>query len=100
LTLLLPLQGGSPRDCKNHLHQLHVCLPSRAGHTRLLYRMATDFLWWTEYVPGIQQFWKYIAGQVGMLSCCSTADRWKHAVLGLARILLSAGTGPTPGSCL
>ena len=58
------LQGATPQDCQNHLHQLHVCLPSRAGHTRLLYRMATDFLWWTELLPGIQHFWRYIAGQV------------------------------------
>ena len=51
-------------DCQNHLHQLHVCLPSREGHTRLLYRMSMDFMDWTLYVPGIQSFWKYIAGQV------------------------------------
>ena len=51
-------------DCQNHLHQLHVCLPSREGHTRLLYRMSMDFMDWTRHVPGIQLFWKSIAGQV------------------------------------
>ena len=54
-------------DCQNHLHQLHICLPSREGHTRLLYRMAMDFMDWTRHVPGIQLFWKNIAGQVGTL---------------------------------
>lgn len=59
------IQKGCRADaCKNHLHQLHVCLPSRPGHTRLLYRMSMDFLHWTKFVPGIQQFWKHIAGQV------------------------------------
>ena len=59
------IQKGCKADaCKNHLHQLHVCLPSKPGHTRLLYRMSMDFLHWTRYVPGIQQFWKHIAGQV------------------------------------
>ena len=51
-------------DCQNHLHQIHFCLPSREGHTRLLYRMSMDFLGWLRYVPGIQQVWKSVAGQV------------------------------------
>lgn len=59
-----PLQGLTAQQCANHLHQLHVCLPSRPGHTRLLYRMSLDFLGWLRYVPGIEQFWKGIAGQV------------------------------------
>lgn len=33
------LQGDSADECKTHLHQMHVCLPARRGHTRLLYRM-------------------------------------------------------------
>lgn len=57
-------KGARALECKNHLHQLHVCLPSREGHTRLLYRMSMDFMDWVQYVPGIQRFWKYIAGQV------------------------------------
>ncbi|WPT16765.1 Chlorophyllide a oxygenase [Picochlorum sp. SENEW3] len=51
-------------DCENHLHQIHFCLPSREGHTRLLYRMSMDFLGWLRYVPGIQNVWKHVAGQV------------------------------------
>jgi len=51
-------------DCQNHLHQIHFCLPSREGHTRLLYRMSMDFLGWMRYVPGIQQVWKSVAAQV------------------------------------
>lgn len=58
------LRGQRADSCKNHLHQLHVCLPSRPGHTRLLYRMSMDFMHWAIWVPGIQRFWKQIAGQV------------------------------------
>lgn len=56
--------GARASECSNHLHQLHVCLPSREGHTRLLYRMSLDFMGWLQYVPKIQVFWEYIAGQV------------------------------------
>ncbi len=58
------MQGVRAADCENHLHQLHICLPSREGHTRLLYRMSMDFMDWTRHVPGIQLFWRNIAGQV------------------------------------
>jgi chlorophyllide a oxygenase len=58
------VRGAQAKDCQRHLHQLHVCLPSKPGHTRLLYRMSLDFMHWVKLVPGIQQFWKYIAGQV------------------------------------
>ena len=43
---------------------MHICLPSRKGHTRLLYRMSLDFMNWTRFVPGIQIFWQNIANQV------------------------------------
>lgn len=58
------LRGQRADACKNHLHQLHVCLPSKPGHTRLLYRMSMDFMQWVRWVPGIQNFWQNIAGQV------------------------------------
>lgn len=58
------LRGQRADSCKNHLHQLHVCLPSKPGHTRLLYRMSMDFMHWAIWVPGIQAFWRRIAGQV------------------------------------
>ena len=29
--LFLHLQASTPAECKNHLHQLHVCLPSSEG---------------------------------------------------------------------
>ena len=58
------LRGQRADACKNHLHQLHVCLPSKPGHTRLLYRMSMDFIQWVRWVPGIQKFWQNIAGQV------------------------------------
>lgn len=57
-------RGLKAKDCKNHLHQLHVCLPSKPGHTRLLYRMGLDFMGWARYVPGIEHVWKDVARQV------------------------------------
>mmetsp|Transcript_9484 Transcript_9484/g.25790 ORF Transcript_9484/g.25790 Transcript_9484/m.25790 type:complete len:581 (-) Transcript_9484:13-1755(-) len=51
-------------DCRNHLSQYHWCLPSRPGHTRLLYRMSMDFMGWMRFVPGIERVWKAVAGQV------------------------------------
>lgn len=57
-------RGLKAKDCKNHLHQLHVCLPSKPGHTRLLYRMGLDFMGWAKHVPGIEHVWKDVANQV------------------------------------
>lgn len=59
------MRGVTADTCDRHLHQLHVCAPSKAGHTRLLYRMSMDFLGWVRHVPGIQAVWKSVAGQVG-----------------------------------
>ena len=64
-------RGARAESCKNHLHQLHVCLPAGPGRTRLLYRMSMDFLHWTKAVPGIQAFWAHIAQQV----CASVQPR-------------------------
>ncbi|EFJ44919.1 chlorophyll a oxygenase [Volvox carteri f. nagariensis] len=58
------MRGVTASQCKNHLHQLHVCMPSKKGHTRLLYRMSLDFLPWMRYVPFIDKVWKNVAGQV------------------------------------
>ncbi|GIL85233.1 hypothetical protein Vretimale_10723 [Volvox reticuliferus] len=58
------MRGVTAAQCKNHLHQLHVCMPSKKGHTRLLYRMSLDFLPWMRYVPFIDRVWKQVAGQV------------------------------------
>lgn len=58
------MRGVRASHCQNHLHQLHVCLPSGPGRTRLLYRMSMDFLAWTRHIPLIQNFWSHIAGQV------------------------------------
>ena len=71
--LPLPAQGERAEQCPTHLWQMHVCLPAKKGHTRLLYRMATDFMDWTNYVPGIQHFWRWIAGRVrptARAACC------------------------------
>ena len=62
-------RGQRAQNCQNHLHQLHACLPSRPGHTRLLYRMSMDFMGWARMVPGIQRFWQHIAGQVSAAHC-------------------------------
>ena len=48
----------------NHLHQMHACLPSKAGHTRLMYRMSLDFAHWARGLPFVDHFWKSMANQV------------------------------------
>jgi hypothetical protein len=58
------MRGVTADTCERHLHQLHVCAPSKKGYTRLLYRMSMDFLDWVRYVPGIDKAWKSVAGQV------------------------------------
>ena len=58
------MRGVRASHCQNHLHQLHVCLPSGPGRTRLLYRMSMDFVAWTRHIPFIQNFWTRIANQV------------------------------------
>eukprot|EP00897_Mesotaenium_endlicherianum_P000607 jgi/Mesen1/10547/ME000083S10057 len=58
------LDGKSARECKKHLFQLHACMPSSRGKTRLLYRMALDFAEWAKYVPYIELVWKKLANQV------------------------------------
>jgi chlorophyllide a oxygenase len=57
-------EGVQCAECANHLHQLHVCLPSTAGRTRLLYRMSLDFAGWAKWVPGIELVWTEMANQV------------------------------------
>ena len=57
-------RGARAAGCRNHLHQLHVCLPAGPGRSRLLYRMSMDFLQWTKHVPFIESFWAHIAKQV------------------------------------
>eukprot|EP01025_Chloroclados_australasicus_P028230 TRINITY_DN27996_c1_g1_i1.p1 TRINITY_DN27996_c1_g1~~TRINITY_DN27996_c1_g1_i1.p1 ORF type:complete len:476 (-),score=17.32 TRINITY_DN27996_c1_g1_i1:418-1845(-) len=58
------LRGLKSKECQRHLHQVHVCLPSRKGHTRLLYRMSLDFMNWLQYVPKIGNVWQQVANQV------------------------------------
>ena len=58
------LQGGSTRDCPKHLFQMHACVPSSRGKTRLLYRMGLDFAHWAKYVPFIQHLWQHLANKV------------------------------------
>ena len=57
-------EGVACAECSNHLHQLHVCLPSKPGRTRLLYRMSLDFAGWAKWVPGIELVWTEMANQV------------------------------------
>jgi len=57
-------RGSRAADCKKHLRQMHVCLPSRPGHTRLLYRMSLDFLPFLKHVPFIDLLWKEMANRV------------------------------------
>ena len=57
-------RGVRADECENHLWQMHVCLPSKKGRTRLLYRMSMDFIQWLKYVPFIDLIWKQVAAQV------------------------------------
>jgi chlorophyllide a oxygenase len=56
-------EGARASACQNHLHQLHVCLPSSKG-TRLLYRMSLDFMDFMLYVPFAKKLWEAMAAQV------------------------------------
>lgn len=58
------LDGSSTSSCSKHLHQLHVCMPSSRGKTRLLYRMSLDFLPILKHVPYIQYLWMHLANKV------------------------------------
>jgi len=57
-------EGVTALECEKHLHQLHVCLPSTPGRTRLLYRMSLDFASWAKFIPGIEYVWTEMANQV------------------------------------
>lgn len=72
-------RGARASGCRNHLHQLHVCLPAGPGRSRLLYRMSMDFLQWTKHVPFIQSFWAHIAREVSLL-CCIMAPPCKPRI--------------------
>jgi chlorophyllide a oxygenase len=58
------MRGVTAEQCQKHLHQLHVCMPAKRGHTRLLYRMSLDFMPWLAYVPFIDKVWQQVASQV------------------------------------
>ncbi|CAK9883400.1 unnamed protein product [Sphagnum tenellum] len=58
------LDGSDVDACPTHLHQLHVCIPSSPGKTRLLYRMALDFAPFLKHVPFIQYLWQHLANKV------------------------------------
>lgn len=94
------LRGQRADACKNHLHQLHVCLPSKPGHTRLLYRMSMDFMQWVRWVPFIGNFWQRIAGQVPtfytLLSCEHSPSGTEHHELSCNLSCL----GTLLGSCI
>eukprot|EP00246_Nothoceros_aenigmaticus_P018460 TRINITY_DN965_c0_g1_i2.p1 TRINITY_DN965_c0_g1~~TRINITY_DN965_c0_g1_i2.p1 ORF type:complete len:219 (-),score=24.61 TRINITY_DN965_c0_g1_i2:556-1212(-) len=71
------LEGSSTAHCSKHLHQLHVCMPSSRGKTRLLYRMALDFASWAKHVPFIHRLWEHLANQDRM---CRGANVWNQPV--------------------
>jgi len=57
-------RGAKQEECQNHLHQLHVCLPTGKGRTRLLYRMSLDFIPWVRGLPFMDRVWKRVADEV------------------------------------
>ncbi|KAJ7959143.1 chlorophyllide a oxygenase, chloroplastic-like [Quillaja saponaria] len=58
------LEGQNIKQCTTHLHQLHVCLPSSRGKTRLLYRMSLDFAPVLKHIPFMHYLWRHFAEQV------------------------------------
>lgn len=56
-------RGARVEECARHLHQLHVCLPSKPGHTRLLCRMSLDFTPLAKMLPGADALWLSAAKQ-------------------------------------
>ncbi len=65
------MRGVKAAECERHLHQLHVCMPSKKGHTRLLYRMSLDFMPWLRFVPFIDRVWQKVrAGRGGVRCFC------------------------------
>lgn len=58
------LEGKSTAQCSTHLHQLHVCLPSSRGKTRLLYRMSLDFAPLLQHIPFMHYLWRHFAEKV------------------------------------
>lgn len=59
-----PVFGAEADACDKHLHQLHVVLPAKRGHTRLLYRMSLDFMGFLQGFPGTDALWKAYADAV------------------------------------
>ena len=57
-------KGARAWECQNHLHQLHVVLPSGKGRTRVLYRMSLDFMPWARGLPFMDRIWRRVADQV------------------------------------
>lgn len=62
------LDGSDVDLCATHLHQLHVCMPSSRGKTRLLYRMALDFAPFLKHVPFINHLWQHLANKVSLFN--------------------------------
>uniref|UniRef100_A0A061RD87 Chlorophyllide a oxygenase n=1 Tax=Tetraselmis sp. GSL018 TaxID=582737 RepID=A0A061RD87_9CHLO len=57
-------RGARAADCDKHLRQMHVCLPARNGHTRLLYRMSLDFMPFLKKLPFMDAVWREMANRV------------------------------------
>lgn len=69
------MRGVRAGNCGKHLHQLHVCLPSAKGRTRLLYRMSLDFMPWARGLPLIGDLWQQVAAQVLSEDLCLVAGQ-------------------------
>jgi chlorophyllide a oxygenase len=84
------VRNANASDCKNHLHQVHVCIPAGKGKTRLLYRMSMDVLGWMAGMPGTDKLWRAYADAVlgedlvlvvGQQEAMQRGgDTWRHPV--------------------
>lgn len=55
--------GLRPEEAKRQLHQVHVCLPSKPGFTRLLVRLSLNFAPLAAQLPGLDRLWSTAAGR-------------------------------------
>ena len=63
-TLNLRAQNQARKgDGDRNVHQVHACLPSKPGHTRLLYRMSFDFLP-AGADAAVTKVWRLLAEQI------------------------------------
>ena len=70
-------RGARAADCTNHLHQLHCCLPSTPGRTKLLYRYSKG-----STLLAYQQTCRPSAPELGCIASVPVLEQEQAWVLG------------------